>query len=94
MNPAWSDFVCLSEAVRGQQFTRRRLYSSFIKIVDSEDYDKSDVNKLVRHLSKVSKQVEECTFWGKNAPEMTKNNLDVHCTENQHFDVMRRNLGV
>ena len=65
--PFWSDYVCLSEATKGQKFTRRRLHSHFLKLVDKDDYDKKDANKLVKHLWKNSNDAEECTFSSKIA---------------------------
>lgn len=70
--PYWSDYICLAEAVRGQKFTRRRIYSHFRNLVNKTDYDDTDVNKLVRHLHKISNEVEECTFLDESVSESSK----------------------
>lgn len=62
VNPCWGDYICLNEAVRGQRFTRRTLYSMFIKLVPADDYQKSDITALVDHLYSSSNHVEECTM--------------------------------
>lgn len=61
-NPYGADYVCLVQTVRGRNFTRRRLYDNFIKLVDREDYEASDTNRLVAYLHKVTKEPVECTF--------------------------------
>lgn len=61
-NINYSDYVCLAEAVLGQQFSRRRLYTYFKKLVSIDDYDGTDTNMLVRHLYKISNTPDECIF--------------------------------
>lgn len=61
-NPYWADYVCLVEAVRGREFTRRRLYENFIKLVSPDDYNPKDTNRLIAYLHKVTKEPVECTF--------------------------------
>lgn len=67
-NQFWGDYTCFAEAVKGRDFTRRRIYTNFIKLVDEDDYDKADINKLIKHLHQLSKLPEECAFLSKNAP--------------------------
>ena len=66
-NEHWSDYVCLAEAIRGRNFTRRRIYTYFKKLVNKDDYEDADTNALVRFLHQVTKQAEECTFLDENA---------------------------
>lgn len=68
-HPEWSDYVCLAETVRGTNFTRRSIYRYFVDLVNKEECDPLDTNRLVRHLCLISKQAEECTFFDKNALE-------------------------
>ena len=46
-NPYWSSLVCFCEAVRGQRFTRRAIYSNFISLVDRSDYIPSQREALL-----------------------------------------------
>lgn len=65
-SPHLADYPCLVEAVTGQDFSRRRIYTHFNTLVSKDDYDASDTNVLVRYLHQVSKVPEECTFLEKN----------------------------
>lgn len=62
-NESLGDYCCLVEAVQGQKFTRRRLYTYFKKLVSKDEYDEDDTNMLVRHLYKVSNILDECIFF-------------------------------
>lgn len=52
--PHWTPFTCFSQAVSGQNFTRRRIYTWFDCLVPKEDYNILDKNKLVGHLHSIS----------------------------------------
>jgi len=75
-NPCWADYVCLAEAVKSKHFTRRRIYTSFIKLVSKDDYKLSDTNRLVRHLYLLTNMPEECTFSSKIEPETSQNRVN------------------
>jgi hypothetical protein len=68
-NQFWGDYTCFAEAVAGRNFSRRRIYTNFIQLVNKDDYDPADVNQLIRHLHQLSKQSVECTFLNKNGSE-------------------------
>lgn len=71
-----SDYGCLVEAVSGKQYSRRRIYTYFIKLIDSDDYDTQETNQLVRYLHHVSKHAEECTFLTENTLQASQDNID------------------
>ena len=52
-NPFWSDFICLSTAIGGRNFSKDRIRIAFSKLVDKNDYFNSR-NKLLNHLVNLS----------------------------------------
>ena len=42
------------EAVMGQGFNRRTIREGFVKLVDEDEYDRSDLNKLITQLHIIS----------------------------------------
>ena len=64
-NPQYGDYICLMQAIRGKGYTRRTLYSNFMALINSEDYDKEEISTLVDQLHEASKPLEDCTTEGK-----------------------------
>ena len=51
--------MIFSHAVKQQRFSRNMLSRWFNKLVEKDDYERSDKKKLVEHLSKLSSGVED-----------------------------------
>lgn len=67
INPSFGDYICLMQAVRGQKFTRRTIYTAFKKLISKDDYEPSETSTLVAQLHEASNDAEECTFQDKIA---------------------------
>lgn len=52
--PFWSSFICFTEAVKGQRFTKPILHRWFQKLVQKDDYAQRDKRTLLRHLDSLS----------------------------------------
>lgn len=55
-NPLLSSYLCFAEAVREQNFSRKSINHSFLKLVDKSDYDKNDQKAILNHLVSLSKE--------------------------------------
>jgi hypothetical protein len=49
-NPYWSSYVCFTEAVKGQHFGNAIVLKWFDKLVDKDDYSRSDKNDILNHI--------------------------------------------
>ena len=58
-NPYWSSFICFSEAIKKQKFTKPIINRWFRKLVDKDDYQRSDKNKILQQLYDYSNVSEE-----------------------------------
>lgn len=65
--PFWSSFICFAEAVKGQHFTQPILHRWFQKLVQKDDYAKSDKRALFRHLDFLSNPLRKAEIEGKTA---------------------------
>jgi len=54
-----SSFLCFSEAIKGQRFSRQTIHRWFYKLVDKEDYLKSEVRGVLEHLENLSNKLED-----------------------------------
>ena len=66
LNQKWSSYICFAEAVKGQNFSRLTIRKYFNKLVEKDDYAKSDKKVLIDYLVSCSanpkKIPEEDTF--------------------------------
>ena len=60
-----ADFACLAEAVHYQKFSRRSIFENFIKLINPNDYNPRDTNKIVAYLHKLSNEPRSTDFWAK-----------------------------
>jgi hypothetical protein len=58
-NPNSSTYICFAEAVKQQGFSRQTIHYWFLKLVDKDDYSKSDKKAILSQLEILSKQAEE-----------------------------------
>ena len=49
-NPMWSTYICFAEAIKGQNFCHKRISEWFNKLVDKEDYAKSEKRAILQFL--------------------------------------------
>ncbi len=61
-HPEWGNYVVLIEAVRGKKFSRKAIRLFFNEFIDSEDYDRADVMKLISQLHLASNITEDGQF--------------------------------
>ncbi len=54
-NPGFSSYLCFSEAIRKRNFNPQTVRRWFYKLVDKDDYSRSDVKTLLNQLKGSSK---------------------------------------
>jgi hypothetical protein len=59
-----SSFICFCKAVRGQKFSRDAIKRWFNKLVEKDDYRKSEKKLLISHLTDLSNCPEDTLFEG------------------------------
>lgn len=67
-NPGHGDYICLVNAVRGQNFTKNMIGRWFTKLVPKDEYAKKDKKSLIDQLVAHSKCAEDNSFEGVKAP--------------------------
>ena len=55
LNPYWSSWVCLCEAVRSKNWSRRVIRKKFDNFVNKNDYSRSDRFQLLNNLFEITK---------------------------------------
>ncbi len=63
--PNFSTYICFTNAVKYQNFSRRSLSCWFDILVDKEDYEQKDRNVLIGQLNNLSVLLEDYTFLSK-----------------------------
>jgi len=58
-NSHWSSYFCFAEAIKGQDFSKRIMHCWFNKLVDKNDYAKSDKRAILTHLDVLAKCTED-----------------------------------
>ena len=58
-NPYWSSYICFCETVKNQEFTKRRLYHWFNKLVKNDDYKPTNKKILLKALLNLNFNTEE-----------------------------------
>jgi hypothetical protein len=58
-NPYWSSYICFAEAVKNQNFSKQTLHRWFNKLVDKNDYSRSDKRTILSHLNILTKYTED-----------------------------------
>ena len=68
-NPYWGSYICLSEAVKGQKFSKDMIHRWFKKLVKKEEYEKREKTGLLIHLENLSNAPRTTEIDGKSALE-------------------------
>lgn len=58
-NPLLSSYVCFAETIRGQNFSRSILHRWFSRLVEKDDYERSEKKSILFYLESLSKHTEE-----------------------------------
>lgn len=58
-NTTHGDYVCLANAVKGQNFTRITIGRWLSKLIPKDERRKKDVERLIDHLEELSKGAED-----------------------------------
>ncbi len=58
-NPYWSSIICFNEAIKEQGFSQKNIYYWFLRLVDKDDYDKSDKKEILCFLLSITQAREE-----------------------------------
>lgn len=53
-NPNLSSFLCFAQAVKGRYYKRRAIQKAFFALVEKDDYDAADRNRLIRYLCRLA----------------------------------------
>lgn len=67
-NPHWSSYICFAEGISGQNFSQQMIHRWFYKLVDNNDYSKSDKRALLEQLGVLTNAVRTTRIEGKKPP--------------------------
>jgi DNA invertase Pin-like site-specific DNA recombinase len=67
-NPNYSSYLSFAEAVKGQGFSKQTIQRWFNKLVDKDDYARSEKRETVDFLINLSSPVRTTGNEGKSAP--------------------------
>lgn len=56
-NQGYSSYVCFAKAVTEQKFSREAIHQQFNKLVEKDDYTKSDKKAILVHLQTLTNAV-------------------------------------
>lgn len=52
--PLWSSYICFAEAITSQRFSRSIIHRWFQKLVDKDDYARSEKRAVLEHLENLT----------------------------------------
>ena len=61
--PYWSSFACFAVSVWGQELNRQTIHRWFYRLVDSEDYDRSDRKEIFYYLERLTNEKVSYMEW-------------------------------
>ena len=53
-NPVWSSYICFAEAVKSQCFSKQTMSRWFNKLVEKDDYTRSEKRQVLYYLVNLS----------------------------------------
>lgn len=53
-HPFWSSYVCFSEAIASQRFSRSIVHRWFQKLVSKDDYARNEKRAILKHLENLT----------------------------------------
>ena len=66
-NPVWSSYICFAEAIKGRGFSKQTIHRWFQKLVDKNDYARSEKKAILAHLDGLSNSVRTTKIKSKTA---------------------------
>ncbi len=70
-NPQWSSYTRFYEAIKRQNFSKQTIHRWFQKLVNKDDYARSEKRDILAHLVSLSNPLRTTETEGKSAPETT-----------------------
>lgn len=64
-NPLWSSYICFAVAITKQQFGKKTIYYWFNRLVEKDDYQRSERKHHLAHLLNLTKRPEDGTKVGQ-----------------------------
>lgn len=58
-NPSWSSFISFAEAIEWQGFSKKMIYYWFNRLVEKDDYERSEKRYHLAHLLNLTKRAED-----------------------------------
>jgi len=58
-NPNLSSYMCFAQVVSGHIFTQSQIRKGFNRLVDKEDYARSEKQQILNHIQKIAKKGAE-----------------------------------
>ena len=84
-NPNTGSYFCFLKAVKGQSFSEKQIRVYFGKLVDKDDYSRSDRKSLIKQLTALSNMREDGQIEGKfphRASQIVQSGKLVVCGKN------------
>ena len=66
-NPCWSSYICFAEAIKGQGFSKQTIHRWFHKLVDKNDYARSEKQEILQGLDNLSNPVRTTKIGDKSS---------------------------
>jgi len=66
-NPSLSSYTCFARTIKGQGFNRQTIHRWFQRLVDKEDYMRSEKRGVLAHLDNLSNYLSTTKIEGKTA---------------------------
>jgi hypothetical protein len=70
-NPNLSSYICFAKTVEEQGLNIQTIHRWFKKLVNKDDYEKSEKRALLENLANLSGTLRTTGIRGKNAPQST-----------------------
>jgi len=58
-NPCWSSYIYFTETIKKRQFSKQTIRRWFYKLIDKNDYSRSDRKAILIHLDNLTKPLED-----------------------------------
>jgi hypothetical protein len=68
-SPSSSSYICFAKAVKGQNFNKQTIHRWFQKLVDKDDYERSEKKAILAHLDNLSSPPRTTKNTGKTTPQ-------------------------
>lgn len=90
--PCLSSYMCFTEAIKGQKFSKKIISFWFNKLVEKDDCSKKDKKELLKHLYLISNRPEEGEKWEENPMQSLLNSGLSNISNIKIINVKKANL--